>query len=103
MQGWNIGDMISLAIGGTFCLAVSLLRRTARNRDSVIQNFSTGIAIGPIALILFSPLGAVLDAYGHGHVDLLKIATEQGRVTLVFAAFIAAIYLVDSSLPGRNP
>ena len=102
MEGWNLGDLISLAVGVVFCGAVSLFREKARNKDAVIQNFATGTAIGPLALILLSPVAAVWGALGYKTYDLLKLATEEARVALVFSAFIAAVYMVDSALPGRG-
>ena len=110
MQDWNRGDLISLMVGFVFAAFAFWRRPNTRNKDTVIQNFATGTALGPVGLLLMSPIAATLAMFGYWSTTftamsatLLHVATNETRVALVFSAFIAAVYMVDSALHGQKP
>ena len=94
---WGIADTVSAA-GGVIYLFLGLWLIPARRTfDGFVVLLATGVSLAPLIMILIDPLFQKLSTrfFGFEHpVYLLQIVVTEARITLWWAAFVAAAYLV---------
>ena len=87
---WGVGDEFSIATG-LAVLAIGLAaRKRYRTRERAALLLANGMAVGPLLLIMASPVPQLLG----WRVDLLDIAVNEGRATIFWAAAYATIQLL---------
>ena len=87
---WGAGDEIAVGTG-ILVLSIGLLKSKNRTRERAALLLANGIALGPLLLIVASPVPQLL---GYKEPDLLDIALNEGRVTIFWAAMYATIQLL---------
>ena len=89
-QPWGTGDEIAVGTG-LMVLGAGMLLPKNRTRERAAVLLANGIALGPLLLIVASPLPQML---GYRKPDLLEIALNEGRATIFWAATYAIIQLL---------
>ena len=92
---WGTGDSASVA-GGVIYLGIGWWRiPTRRNFDGFVVLLATGISVAPLLMILVDPLvQKVAEGWGVAHpVHVIELVVNESRITLWWAAGVAAAYL----------
>src|ERR1700738_4424789 len=94
---WGTGDTVSAA-GGVIYLVLGLWRIPARRTfEGFVVLLATGVSLAPLMMILIDPLVQKVSSgiFGVSHpVHLIEIVVTEARITLWWAAAVAAAYLV---------
>ncbi|MEL6060753.1 MULTISPECIES: hypothetical protein [unclassified Methylobacterium] len=97
----EVGDEVSIVAGIVVSALGLWLRPHNRSRERFPLLLANGIAVGPLMLIMLSPLPSLIG----WNADFLDIAMNEGRITIFWAAaFATAQLLIDVfSPPNRHP
>ncbi|UEM21707.1 hypothetical protein JL100_002740 [Skermanella mucosa] len=99
MNPWGKGELISLLFGVSFVFFGLLLHRKVLSRDKVFGLAANGLTLGPLVMIVFDPLNKYLMLVD---LDLLQIAVTEARLTLWWAALVAAVNMLLTLFPAAN-
>jgi hypothetical protein len=100
---WGFADTASAACGVLYLFFGLWLIPSRRNFDGVVVLLATGVSLAPLLMILIDPLFQKLSAHFFGHpIYLLQIVVTEARITLWWAAFVAAAYLVKDFFAPRT-
>ena len=86
---FGLGDLVSIGTAVIFLLA-GLLRPANRTPDRFALFLANGLSFGTMAMVLISPAFQVAGA----KTNLLEVAFKDGKLTLWWAAAVAAANLV---------
>jgi hypothetical protein len=100
MNPWGNGELISLVFGVIFVFVGMLLHRRELSRDKVFGLAANGLTMGPLLMIVLDPLNKYI---GVVDMDLLQAAISEARLTLWWAALVAAVNMVLTLLPSTSP
>ena len=92
-HAWGLADEISVATG-MIVMAAGMAIPKNRTRERAALLLANGIALGPLLLIMLSPV----VGYFSPNMDLLEIAMSEGKATVFWAAAYASIQLVRDIL-----
>lgn len=97
MSPWGNGELISLVFGVIFVFVGMLLHRKELSRDRVFGLAANGLTMGPLLMIVLDPLNKYI---GVVDMDLLQAAISEARLTLWWAALVAAVNMVLTLFPS---
>ena len=100
MSPWENGELISLVFGVIFVFVGMLLHRKELSRDKVFGLAANGLTMGPLLMIVLDPLNKYIGAVD---MDLLQAAISEARLTLWWAALVAAVNMVLTLFPSTPP
>lgn len=103
---WGQGDLVTLAIACPVLLIALATHwraiRTGPQPIGILTNLAgNALCLGPLLMILVDPLNKWLQLF---NADLLRIVTQQSKLTLWLAALIALanVMLAMFRVPGGN-
>jgi hypothetical protein len=86
---WGSVDLFSIAVGIVIVAVFLTIRKKHRTMQGVTALLASGIALGPLLLILADPFVQIFGIYG-----LLQAVLAEGRATLWWAAAVAMLYVL---------
>lgn len=86
---FGVGDLVSIGSAVLFLL-IGLLRPANRRPDRIVLFLANGLAFGTMALVLVSPVFQLAGVKA----NLLDIAVREEKLTLWWAAAVAAVNLI---------
>lgn len=90
---FGVGDLVSIGAALVFLL-VGVIRPQNRTRERMALFLANGLSFGTMAMVLVSPAFQVAGAKA----NLLEIAFKDGKLTLWWAAAVAAANLIRALL-----
>ena len=100
---WGAGDTISAAGGVIYLILGWYLLPARRTFEGLAVFLATGVSLAPLILILIDPLVQFIYAHVLGvehSPHLIEIVLTEARITLWWASFMAAAYLVKDLFEG---
>lgn len=86
---FGIGDLVSIGTAVVFVI-VGVFKPANRSPDRIVLFLANGLAFGTMALVLLSPVFQIAGV----KISLLDIAVKEEKLTLWWAAAVAAVNLI---------
>lgn len=92
-MNFGVGDLVSIGTAVVFVL-LGLLKPVNRTAERILLFLANGLSFGTMLLVLLSPLFQLAGV----RANLLDIAVKEEKLTLWWAAAVAAINIIRTLL-----